>query len=230
MGFFNRLSDIVSANINDMLDRMENPEKMMKLLIREMEDGVQQAKGDLVTAIAHERRLEKEIARHKKKITEWQARAEEAVRRDRDDLARSALIPKKESEAILAALDLELKAAQEASASMKTQLRGIQAKCQEAKRIQALLTGRYKAARMQKKVATGPGKRKVKTEAFAEFDRMGDKIAHLEAEAEAMAQVRAYDKTANAKAVADEFAQIEAADTIEADLAALKTKVRKGSA
>ena len=89
MGFFTRVSDIVTANINDLLDRMEDPEKMMKQLIREMETAVQEARDALINAIAHQRLVEKEIESHNQKIEEWQARALEAVKRDRDDLARN---------------------------------------------------------------------------------------------------------------------------------------------
>ena len=224
MGFFTRVSDILSANINDLLDRMEDPEKMMKQLIREMEDAVQEAKNVLLKTIAHERLAEKEIAAHRKKIDEWQARAVEAVKQDRDDLARRALELKKESEAILAALEPELKAAAEGSAAMRTQLRAIRAKCQEAKRKQTTLSARKRAAEVQKKAAGAPAKTGAGTGAFAEFDRIEEKVAQIEAEAEAATEVNSAEK-----AVEDDFGEWEAGVEIDAELAALKKKVQKAS-
>ncbi len=219
MGFFARVGDILTANINDMLDKMEDPEKMMKQLVREMEDAVARSKGELVKTIAHEKRVEKEIAAHKKKISEWQARAVEAVKQDRDDLARRALELKKESESILAALDPELGAAREASDAMKTQVRAIEAKCAEAKRKQTSLSARQRTAVVQKSTA-GVGK---KPTAFGEFERMEDKVAQIEAEAEATMEVESAEKIAE-----DEFTRWESGTQLDEDLDALKKEV-KGS-
>lgn len=224
MGFFSRISEIMSANINDMLDRMENPEKMMKQLVREMEEAVEEAKGAAVKAIADERRIEKEIAAHRRKIEEWQAKAVEAVKLDRDDLARRALELRKESEDILAALVPELATAKETSVAMKRQLRALQAKCQEAKRKQATLAVRRKAADMQK-TAAGRSRRgvgKVDATAFAKFDKVEVGIAQIEAEAEAIAELSGDDRT-----VEEEFAELGVGDEIDAQLASLKKKIKK---
>jgi phage shock protein A len=222
MGFFTRLSDIVSANINDMLDKMEEPDKMMKQLVREMEEAVGKAKDALVKAIAHERLIEKEIAANKKKIEEWQARAEEAIKQDREDLARRALELKHECQDVLAALQPELKAAADASGAMRTQLRAIEAKLQEAKRKQTTLSARQRAAETQKIAAGGTGG-KVDTGAFAEFERMQGKVQQAEAEAQAMSEVAGEDKIAE-----EEFSQWERGKAVDDELAALKSKVKKG--
>lgn len=231
MGFFTRASDIISANINDLLDKMENPDKMMKQLIREMKAAVAKVKEELIEAIANTKRIEKEIASQKAKIGEWQARAVEAVKRKRDDLARKALELKKDCQAILGALEPELGAAREAAAAVRTQYRALQAKTKEARRKQATLSARSKAARTRKKAAGVPsgGGRRVKTEAFDEFERMEEKVAQVEAEAEAAVEVDAESRArgGDARAVEDEFADIEASGEIDAELAALKKKTRK---
>jgi phage shock protein A len=230
MGFFKRAGDIVSANINDLLDKMENPDKMMKQLVREMEAAVAKVKEDLVTAIANTKRIEKEIASQKAKIAEWQARAVDAVKRNRDDLARKALELKRDCQAILTALEPELNAAKEAAAAVRTQYRALQAKTKEAKRKQATFSARAKAAQTRKRAAgmrTGGGK--VKTEAFDEFEKMEEKVAQVEAEAEAAVEVNVETRarSADARAVEDEFADMEATDEIDAELASLKKKSRK---
>lgn len=217
MGFFKRVGDIISANISDLLDKMEEPEKMMKQLVREMEEAVVEAKGELVKAIAHERRVEKEIASQKNKVEEWQRRAGDAVKKDREDLARRALELKLESRDILAALDPELAGARQASAAMKTQLRALQAKCQEAKRKQVSLAGRSKAAEMQMAAGGASPSRKVSTSAFAEFDRLEEQIAQKEAQAEAVAEVGKAEQ-----ATVDEFEEWESGEAVDAELAALK--------
>ncbi|MEW6356277.1 MAG: PspA/IM30 family protein [Planctomycetota bacterium] len=224
MGFFSRLSDIVSANINDLLDRMENPQKMMKQLIREMEEAVEDAKGAAIKALADERRIEREIAGQKKKIEEWQTKAEEAVKADRDDLARRALELKKDSEDILAALLPEVEAAKETSAAMKRQLKALQAKLQEAKRKQATLGVRRKAAEMQKRAA-GAGARRGKTDtsSFAKFEKVEEGVAQVEAEAEAIAEV-----SGKGKSLDEEFAELGATNEIDEELADLKKKLKKG--
>jgi len=225
MGFFSRVSEIISANLNDLLDRMENPEKMMKQLIREMEDAVHDAKTAAVKALADERRIEKEITSHRRKIDDWQAKAVEAVKLDRDDLARRALELKKESEDILAALEPELATAKETSAAMKRQLRALQAKCQEARRKEATLAIRRKAADMQKDSATRSGAPpgRVNLSAFAKFDKVEDGIAQIEAEAEAIAELSSQDA-----ALEEEFAELGMTDEIDTQLATLKSKVKKG--
>ena len=222
MGFFSRVSDMVTANISDLLDRMENPEKMMKQLVREMEAAVAKTKDEVVKAVAHERRVEKEIAAHRRKIDQWQARAVEAVDKARDDLARKALELKIESQDILAALEGELEAARAAGAAMKTQMRAIQAKTQEARRKQASLLARTKTAGIRKKAAGAGAARKADADAFAEFARMEQKVEQVEAEAEAVAEVSSAEK-----AVEDEFAQWESGREIDAQLQALKKKTRK---
>jgi len=233
MGFFTRAGDIISANINDLLDKMESPTKMMKQLVREMEAAVAKTKEELVEVIANAKRIEKVMASQKAKIGEWQARAVEAVKRTRDDLARKALELKKDCQAILTALEPELAAAREAAAAVRTQYRALQAKTNEARRKQATLSARSKTARTKKEAAgVGTGsRRKVEVKAFDEFERMEEKVAHAEAEAEAAVEVSAETRIrgGDARAAEDEFAEMESTDEIDAELAALKKKTRKKS-
>lgn len=230
MGFFKRLNDIVSANLNDMLDQMEEPEKMMKQLVREMESGVAKAKEALIKAIADERRIEKEIAGQKEKIEGWQERAIAAVEAEREELARKAIEMRKECQAILAALEPEVVSAGQASAAMRTQYRALVAKVQEAKRKQASLAARGKAAEMQKKAAGAAVKGKVSVDAFEEFDRLSGKVVQAEAEAQAATEVAADTRlgSADEKVIEDEFAQMEGDKEIDDELAALKAKAGKG--
>jgi phage shock protein A len=225
MGFFSRLGDIVSANLNDLLDRMENPEKMLKQLLGEMERAVQQGKEALVEAITAERRLQKEIGHYKARSAEWEAKAVEAVKKDRDDLARKALELQTESEDILSALQGELAAAHANTEAARTQLRGLQAKYQEAKRKQASLAARSVSAEVQTKAARGGRGRKVGASAFEEFEKIEDKIGLKEAKAEARAEVASAERS-----VEEEFTALAGRDKVDQRLCALKEKLKKHGA
>jgi len=226
MGFFRRLGDIVSANLNDLLDRMENPEKMLKQLLGEMERAVQQGKEALVEAITAERRLEKEIGHYQARAAEWEAKAVEAVKKDRDDLARKALELQAESEDILSALQGELAAAHANAEAARTQLRGLQAKYQEAKRKQASLAARNVSVEIQTKTARGGrGKKAVGASAFEEFEKLEDKITLKEAKAQARAEVASAERS-----VEEEFAALAGPGKVDQKLSALKEKLKKHGA
>jgi phage shock protein A len=222
MGFFSRISDIISANLNDLLERMEDPVKMMKQLIREMEQAVEVTREQLLQAVTNERRIDKEIAEYQRRISEWQARAVEAIRKGRDDLARKALELKKESQAVLAALESELPNAKAASTAIRTQLHGLQAKLTEAKRKQTILTTRRKVARIQKKSMAATFEAGPKPDALSEWERMEEKFAQFEAEVEAMADI------AEGRAGDQELSEWHAANDISTELAALKEEIKGG--
>jgi phage shock protein A len=225
MGFFSRLGDIISANLNDVLDRMENPEKMLKQLLAEMERAVQQGKEALVEAITAQRRLEKEMGHYQDRSAEWEAKAVEAVRKDRDDLARKALELQTESEDILSALAGELTAAQKNTEAARTQLRGLQAKYQEARRKQASLAARNVSAEIQTKAARGGRGKSAAGSAFEEFEKVEDKIALKEAKAQARAEVASAERS-----VEEEFAALAGPDKVDQRLSALKEKLKKHGA
>jgi phage shock protein A len=222
MGFFSRISDIISANLNDLLERMEDPVKMMKQLVREMEQAVEATRGELLQAVTNERRIDKEIAEYQRRISEWRARAVEAIRKDRDDLARKALELKKESQAVLAALESELPNARASSAAIRTQLRGLQAKLTEAKRRQTILTTRRKVARVRRKSIAATFDARSKPEASSEWERMEEKFARFEAEVEAMTDI------VDSEAADQELSEWPVANEISAELAALKKEIKDG--
>jgi len=223
MGFFSRISDIISANLNDLLERMEDPVKMMKQLIREMEQAVEATREQLLQAVTNERRIDKEIAAYQDRISEWQAKAVEAIRKDRDDLARKALALKKESQAILAALESELPNAKAASAAIRTQLHGLQAKLMEAKRKQAILTTRRKVARIRKKSVAATFDAGSKADALSEWERMEEKFTQFEAEVEAMADIAA------GRPGDQDLSEWQAANEISTELDALKKELKGGA-
>src|SRR5207244_5760138 len=95
---FKRINDVITANINELIDRVEDPERMIKQIIREMEDNIRKAKEGVIEAIASEKQLQKHLENHRRQSAEWLKRAEEALQANKEDLARAALARKKEHE------------------------------------------------------------------------------------------------------------------------------------
>ncbi len=224
MGLFKRISDILSANLNDMTESFEDPEKMLKQAIREMEQSIGDATQETAKVLANEKLISKELANNQRQADDWQKKAEQAVAAGDDGLARKALSRKQEHQKLVTALQDQVTAAQDASRTLKHQLEGMQAKLSEAKRNLATLSARQRAADFKKKMHTNEVA--VETgaatdDAFAKFDRMREKVERAEAEAEALAELRGMKGSA-----ADDFSSLNSSadDDIDAELAELKRK------
>jgi len=229
MGLFKRISDIVSANLNDMIERFEDPEQMLRQAIREMEQAIGRAKPDVARAMANEKMLAKELASNEKQVEVWSGRAAAAVEAGDDDLARKALSRKREYEKIAAALRDQHEAAADASNTLRRQLEAMQAKLAEAERRLGTLVARKKAADIRSKAAQVGVDPKLEQDAFAKFDRLSRKVEMAEAEAEAMAELAKQER-----AVSDAQAELDTASEdvdveIEAELLELKRKVKPES-
>jgi phage shock protein A len=225
MGVFKRISDIISANLNDMTEGFEDPERMLRQAVREMEETIADVTNQTAKAMANETTLSRELERNRTQQQQWQGRAEKAVEEGNEDLARKALARKNEHEKLVAALKDQLDAAQEASASLRCQLAGMKAKLAEGKRNLATLSARQRAADFRKKMESraAGAVSDVDDCAFAKFDRMKAKVEQAEAEAAAMAELRGMEPhgtAENVEAPADDL-------DVSAELAELKRKMRK---
>ena len=226
MGIFGRISDILSANLSDFAERFEDPEKMLKQAIREMEDSISEVTSQTAKAMANEKTLARELQRNKAQAEQWMGRAEKAVQAGDDDLARKALARKNEHQKVVEALEDELQAAEEASRTLKRQLSAMKAKLAEAKRNLTTLSARKRAADFRKKLdAQAAGlTAEVEDKAFAKFDRLKSKVEQAEAEAEAIAELRGLEAGGTAEDVAGiSEEQVDVA----AELAELKQRLRK---
>jgi phage shock protein A len=183
------MQDIVSANLGEMMDDFEDPEKMLRQAVREMEDAVNLAKPDVARAMANQKTTAKELANNENQVEVWAERARLAVSERADDLARKAIARKREYEKIVAALCDQHEAASEASDGLRRQLEGMQAKLAEAKRRLGTLTARNKAANVRSRIAQADLNIELDANAFAKFDRLTRKVEMAEAEAEAMAEL-----------------------------------------
>ena len=189
MSVLGRVSDIVNANINDILDRCEDPEKMIKLLVQEMDEHIEKAREALGKALAGEKRLKADLEKQRAEAAEWQAKAEAAIGSGNDDSARKCLLRKKEHESAAEALAVQWETARKTSEALKADFHRLQQKADEARRKRDTLIARKMAAEAQQQMATlGPSMSRVQR-SFSKFDQMERKIESLEAEAQAMAEL-----------------------------------------
>ena len=217
---FKRINDIITANINDLIDRVEDPERMIKQIIREMEESINRAKEGVIDAIASEKQLQKDLEHHRRQSAEWLHKAEEALNTGQEDLARMALTRKKEHDNILKALEPSWEAAKATSEQLKAQLHALEAKLEEARRKRSTLVARQRAAEARQYMDTTLSHVQAGLDAHANFARMEDKVAEIEARAEAMAEVNS-----STSRVEKEFLDMEVKLEVENELAALKKKV-----
>jgi phage shock protein A len=217
---FKRINDIITANINDLIDRVEDPERMLKQIIREMEESSNRAKEGVIDAIASEKQLRKDLEHHRRQSAEWHQKAEEALNAGQEDLARMALTRKKEHDNILKALEPSWEAAKATSEHLKAQLHALEAKLEEARRKRSSLVARQRAAEARQHMDSTLSHFHDGLDAHANFARMENRVTEIEARAEAMAEVNS-----TASKVEKEFLDMEVKWEVENELAALKKKV-----
>ena len=188
MGIFSRLGTLLKANINDLISKAEDPEKILNQLIIDMREQLIDAKKQVAVAIADEKRLKKQFEKEQKQAQEWEKKAMMAVRAGRDDLAKEALSRKKEHDELSQEYKKQWEAQKNAADKLRSSLRQLNDKIEEAKRKKSLLIARKKRAEAQKNIQdTMAGLDD--TAAFDAFDRMEKKVDQMEAEAEASAEL-----------------------------------------
>lgn len=184
MGIFKRLGDILKANINTLLDKAEDPEKMLNQMVFEMEEKYAEAKKQVMVAVADEKRLHNQYSKAKKLAFEWADKAKAALDAGREDLAQEALLRKASHAENARGYKEQWEKQKQATESLKSSLRQLQRKIGECKSQKQLLIARAKRAEAQKKIhETMAGIND--SGAFATFERMEEKVDQLEAEGEA---------------------------------------------
>ncbi len=217
MGLFSRLGDIINSNLNAMLDGAENPEKIARLIIQEMEDTLVEVRTSAARAMADKKEMEREIVHFGAARDDWAAKAELAIDKGREDLARGALLAKQKAEAEIVRRQEAMVIAEEAFHRRQEDLVKLQAKLDEAKAKHRALVMRREAAeqriRMRSQLYDGRA-----DEAILRYNQLERKVDEMEAYADA---IRGAEPN-----LAAEFAELEQSDSVEKELAALKA--RKG--
>ncbi|MCG8553481.1 MAG: phage shock protein PspA [Desulfobacterales bacterium] len=183
MGIFTRFRDIVSSNINAMLDKAEDPEKMIKLMIREMEDTLIELKSSCAGAIANHKKVERLGREAREKKTFWNEKAELAVTKGRDDLARQALLEKRRFTQRLEVVETELVDISAMVDQYKNDITELETKLKSAREKQRMLVQRHIRAR-HKKRARQEIRRADSSEVIKKFEEMENHIERMEAEAD----------------------------------------------
>ena len=188
MGLFDRLSRLLRSNINDLIAKAENPEKMLVQVIEDMRKQLAQAKQEVAVAIADERKLRMQVEDERKQAQEWERRARLAVREGRDDLAKQALMRGQEHATATGELEEQWMRHREETERLKDSLRQLNAKIEEAKRKKNLLIAKQKRAQAQRRIHDTMAGLQDKS-AFRAFDQMVEKIEETERKAIAAAEV-----------------------------------------
>lgn len=217
MGVFSRLSDIINSNLNAMLDKAEDPEKIVRLIIQEMEDTLVEVRSRAARAIADKKEVVRRKDEFKARVNEWESKAELAIAKGRDDLAKGAIAAKRKAQEMGGLFDKELQAIEKSILKANDDLEKLQAKLKEAKAKQRSLEIRRGAAadsvRINRQVYDGRI-----DEAMARYERYERRIDELEAEAESYVMGRP-------KSLEEEFRELEAEDDVNAEFEALKKRV-----
>jgi len=221
MGIFARLARLIKSNLNDLISRSEDPEKMLNQIVIDMNTQLIEAKKQVAASIADEKRLQKQAENELQGAKEWERRAMMAVRAGDDNLAKEALLRKKEHDQLVEQFQSQWQKQKQAVDQLKLALRALNAKIEEAKRKKTLLIARKKRAEAQKAIQETMSGLK-NASAFEAFDRMAGKIDQIEAEAEAGAEL-AEEYTGDV--LAHKFGQLEASHGAEEDLTSLKRKM-----
>lgn len=221
MGIFSRIGSLFKSNINDMISKAEDPEKMLNQVLVDMKGQLVEAKKQVAVAIADEKRLKKQYEDEASKGQDWERKAMMAVRAGDDELAREALARKTEHDEHTGTMEAQWMAQKTAVDQLKDQLRMLNSKIEEASRKKNILIARKKRAEAQKTIhETMAGLND--TSAFDTFDRMANKIDQLEAEAEANAEVS---EQLTGNNLEQRFKKLEAGSGSEHALLELKAKM-----
>lgn len=216
MSIFSRMSDIINSNLNALLDKAEDPEKMVRLIIQEMEETLVEVRSTSARAIADRKDLERRRESLTAEAREWERKAEIAIAKGRDDLAKGALGERNRSSDAAVALDRELGLLQDTLSKLNEDVGLLQAKIKDAKVRQNAIILRGKAAQTRLGVRRQLSDHNI-NDAMHRFEMYERKMDDLEG------QIESYDM--GKKTLADEIADLEVDDSLDVELAALKARL-----
>lgn len=221
MGIFSRFGDIINSNLNALLDRAEDPAKMIRLMIQEMEETLIEVRTTSARVIADRKEQARRLERLTAEAQSWSDKAKLALEKNREDLARAALAEKRHTEDAVAVAERELHAIDDQLSVLQQEISQLQQKLDDAKAKQQSLLVREQTVRSRMDIRRSTDRDRL-DEAFRKFEAYERKMDDLEA------QVEAKDIGRN-KTLHEEFADLERDDNVERELAALKAQLKQKS-
>ncbi|NYD90771.1 phage shock protein PspA [Sphingomonas melonis] len=219
MGIFSRTRDIVAANFADLLEKAEDPAKMIRMIILEMEETLVEVRASAARTIADQKEMRRHISKLEQLQESWTEKAELALSKDREDLAKAALVEKQKAADMAEQLKIEVKVLDDALRASEEDIAKLQKKLTEARTKQSNVQTRLESANNRyrlREMYSGP-----KTnEAFSRFDILERRVDDAEGRAEAMG-------LGAPKSLEEEIAELRQSDKVDAELAALKARMKK---
>ena len=222
MGIFSRTRDIIAANVTDLLDKAEDPAKMIRMIILEMEETLVEVRASAARTIADQKEMRRHIAKLQTLQDSWTEKAELALSKGREDLAKAALTEKQKASDMCEQLGHEIGVLDEALKASEEDITKLQTKLREARARQNSIVTRLESANNRTKLREMTNGSKV-TDAFSRFDMLERRVDFAEGRAEAMG-LGSIPKT-----LEEEIAELKSSDKVDAELAAMKKRVAKGS-
>lgn len=217
MGIFSRLGDIIAANMNDILDRAEDPAKMIRLIIMEMEETLVEVRATAARTIADQKEARRNLQRLDAAQASWAEKAELALSKGREDLAKAALVEKQKLGQMCLQIEQDMHLMDEALLKHEEDIQKLEAKLREARVRQTSILNRLETLESRSRMRRMMSSPRI-DEAFQKFELMERRVDLAEG------RVESYD-LGRTRTLEEEFAELKANDEVEAELAALKAKV-----
>jgi phage shock protein A len=222
MGIFSRTRDIIAANVTDLLDKAEDPAKMVRMIILEMEETLVEVRASAARTIADQKEMRRHIAKLDKLQASWTEKAELALSKGREDLAKAALVERQKAADMAEQLREEITALDDALKASEADINKLQGKLREARARQNSITARLESAHNRAKMREMHSGTKV-DEAFSRFDMLERRVDWAEGRADAAGMGAA------PKSLEEEIAELRSSDKVDAELEALKARMGRGS-
>ncbi len=225
MGIFSRTRDIVAANFNDMLDKADDPAKMIRMIILEMEETLVEVRASAARTIADQKEMHRHTVKLDKLQADWAEKAQLALSKDREDLARAALVEKKKAADMSEQLKAEIAVLDDALRAYEKDIQKLQNRLREARSRQTAIAARLESAENRVKLRTLMSTERT-DDALARFDQLERRVDYAEGRAESLAIADGTGKPS----LSDEIAALEGADKIDDELEEMKKALGKDDA
>ncbi|HWU01325.1 MAG TPA: phage shock protein PspA [Novosphingobium sp.] len=223
MGIFSRTRDIIAANFSDLLDKAEDPVKMIRMIILEMEETLVEVRASAARTIADQKEMRRHVDKLERLQADWGEKAQLALSKDREDLARAALVEKRKAGDMAEQLRAEIAVLEDGMRAYEADIEKLQTRLREARSRQSAIAARLESAENRVKLRSLLASERV-DEAMARFDALERRVDHAEGRADALSLAEE-----SKRSLADEIAALASGDKVDEELAAMKRALARGA-